>query len=461
MPNPTSNLALPNILAAQAQKHVTHNEALRLLDGIVQLGVTSRTRTAPPASPTDGDRYIVASGATGLWAGWDLNVAFWTDGAWFRLVPRPGWTAWSGTDASLFVWTGSAWAAVGGGGGGVSDGDKGDVVVSGDGAVWTLDPGAAVQVDRLGLGGAAADGFNRLSVNTPAMLLNNAGSSIDMTFNKNAAADDASLAFKTGFSTRALEGLLGTDNWQIKVSPDGTTFHDAMIADRNTGRMRFPVGLALDGLAVDPVAPSDGFVWFNAPAGQLRARLGGVTRPLADTDIPWLAPVAGDFVLTTCGTGGAATGTLAGAASRFDLFPFSPRADIAFDRLAISVTTAVVAALAKIALYASDANGRPDQLLTETGDLDCGTIGNKLATVALTLRRGTVYWIGVRHSSTATLSAWASTATPDINGGTIATTARKVLRRTLTYATAAPASWGFASSEISAGPASAVWLRAA
>jgi len=30
---------------------------------------------APPASPADGDRYNVASGATGDWVGWDLNVA--------------------------------------------------------------------------------------------------------------------------------------------------------------------------------------------------------------------------------------------------------------------------------------------------------------------------------------------------------------------------------------------------
>ena len=68
------NLLLPFILAAQAQKHVTHNEAIRLLDAIVQLSVLDCDLTAPPASPIDGDRYIVASGATGLWVGWDLNV---------------------------------------------------------------------------------------------------------------------------------------------------------------------------------------------------------------------------------------------------------------------------------------------------------------------------------------------------------------------------------------------------
>ena len=112
----TPNLVLPYIQAAQAQKHVTHNEAIRLLDGMVQLAVVSRTLTAPPGSPVDGERYIVASGATGAWATWDLNVAFWIDGAWVRLIPRPGWIAYSVADADFYSWTGAAWATFGGGG---------------------------------------------------------------------------------------------------------------------------------------------------------------------------------------------------------------------------------------------------------------------------------------------------------------------------------------------------------
>ena len=35
MSDATTHLLLPYILAAQAQKHVTHNEALRLLDAMV------------------------------------------------------------------------------------------------------------------------------------------------------------------------------------------------------------------------------------------------------------------------------------------------------------------------------------------------------------------------------------------------------------------------------------------
>ena len=109
----TTHLLLPYILASQAQKHVTHNEALRLLDAMVQLSVLDRDLTAPPASPADGDRYLVAASASGLWAGWDLNVAFWIDGVWQRLVPRPGWLAWVADEATLFAWDGLALDSIG------------------------------------------------------------------------------------------------------------------------------------------------------------------------------------------------------------------------------------------------------------------------------------------------------------------------------------------------------------
>ena len=71
MTDTSTHLLLPYLLAAQAQMHVTVNEALRLPDGLVQLAVLDRHLTAPPASPDDGARDIVAPGATGAWSGWD------------------------------------------------------------------------------------------------------------------------------------------------------------------------------------------------------------------------------------------------------------------------------------------------------------------------------------------------------------------------------------------------------
>ena len=79
-------------------------------------------------------------------------------------------------------------------------------------------PQANLTAQLLGLGGATADSFNRLSVNTPALLFNNAGAGIEATFNKTAAGNDAAFAFKTGFSARALIGLLGNDDFSFKVN---------------------------------------------------------------------------------------------------------------------------------------------------------------------------------------------------------------------------------------------------
>jgi hypothetical protein len=102
------NLGLPYLAASQAQKHVTLNESLRLLDGIVQLAVKDRL-SAPPGSPSDGARYIVTATASGAWAGWEGSVAMWVDGAWMRLIPKVGWMCWIEDEALAVVWTGSAW----------------------------------------------------------------------------------------------------------------------------------------------------------------------------------------------------------------------------------------------------------------------------------------------------------------------------------------------------------------
>jgi hypothetical protein len=105
----TTHLQLPYLVAAQAQKHVTHNEALRMLDALVQLSVLDRTRTVPPVTPAEGDRHIVAPGASGAWSGWDDEIAAFIDGAWMRLPPRPGWCAWVEDEAALVVRIGADW----------------------------------------------------------------------------------------------------------------------------------------------------------------------------------------------------------------------------------------------------------------------------------------------------------------------------------------------------------------
>jgi hypothetical protein len=119
-------------------------------------------------------------------------------------------------------------------------------------------PQANLTAQLLGLGGATADSYNRLSINAPAMLFNNAGAGIEATVNKAAPANDAAFAFKTGFSVRALIGLLGSDNFGFKVSPDGSAFFEAITIDRNSGQVELPQPTILPGLAAAPAPPPTG-----------------------------------------------------------------------------------------------------------------------------------------------------------------------------------------------------------
>jgi len=220
----TPNLKLPYIIAAQAQKHVTDNEAIRALDAVVQLAVLDRDLLAPPASPADGERYIPAAGATGAWSGQAGNVATFQDGGWVFHMPREGWLAWVVDENALAVWSGAEWVAAGTGGGAPS-----------------LNPVAG---GRIGIN-TAADAVNRLAVKSDATLFSHddvtpGTGDMRQVLNKQAAARTVSQLYQTNFSGRAETGLAGDDDFRVKVSPDGATWRDAIVVDRNTGAVTMP-----------------------------------------------------------------------------------------------------------------------------------------------------------------------------------------------------------------------------
>jgi hypothetical protein len=105
----TPRLSLPAIEAAQAQKHVTHNEALVLLDALTQLTVESRTLTAPPGSPAEGACYIPATSASGAWSGWDGQIALYSGGGWQRIVPVSGLKAWVKAERATVTYEDGVW----------------------------------------------------------------------------------------------------------------------------------------------------------------------------------------------------------------------------------------------------------------------------------------------------------------------------------------------------------------
>lgn len=106
----TTNLGLPLVAPAQAQKHVTVNEAFARLDGLTQLRLLSITQSAPPASIQDGESYGIPAGATGAWAGQDGMIAVGSNGGWVFVAPAAGWRAFVADQSRLAVHDGAGWA---------------------------------------------------------------------------------------------------------------------------------------------------------------------------------------------------------------------------------------------------------------------------------------------------------------------------------------------------------------
>jgi hypothetical protein len=150
----STNLGLPLLLAAQAQKHVTVNESVQKLDLLVQLSALDRDLSAPPGSPADGARHIVAASPTGAWAGQAGKIAAWQDGAWTFLTPREGWLAWIAGENRFLVYDGAAWSS------NIGDVTAGTLtanrVTAGAGAFLVLDSIKATTGDPVGQEGMLA-----------------------------------------------------------------------------------------------------------------------------------------------------------------------------------------------------------------------------------------------------------------------------------------------------------------
>src|SRR5512134_3347694 len=103
----TARFAFPYIAADQAQKHVTHNAALDMLDATIGGLVASATTTAAPGSPAEGEAYIVPAGATGFGDADADDVAVWSGGEWIASPPFFGRRAFALDTGTPYVYAGS------------------------------------------------------------------------------------------------------------------------------------------------------------------------------------------------------------------------------------------------------------------------------------------------------------------------------------------------------------------
>lgn len=147
----TPRFAMPLLDAAQAQKHVTVNEALSRADALAAGRVERRDLASPPASPEDGEVYIVAAGAAGDWAGRDGALALFLNGGWEFVDAWEGASFWVGAERLRLTRIGGAWIegrAAGAAGGAMTLGRVIEAIAGA--SSWSL--GVAGGEDRYGSG---------------------------------------------------------------------------------------------------------------------------------------------------------------------------------------------------------------------------------------------------------------------------------------------------------------------
>src|SRR5581483_1515399 len=176
---PTPRFGLPYIAQGQAQKEVTHNDALNQLDALIDLYLLDRDLAAPPGSPADGDTYLVAASPTGAWAGHAGEIAFCLDGAWRFYPGEKGLLAYLADEQRLLIFTGSVWT---------------DLM-----SVLALQNLPMVGINT------TADATNKLAVKSNAILLaalevaNGGNGDVQVKLSKETAGDTASFLFQDNF----------------------------------------------------------------------------------------------------------------------------------------------------------------------------------------------------------------------------------------------------------------------
>lgn len=155
----------------------------------------------------------------------------------------------------------------------------------------------------------------------------------------------------------------------------------------------------------------------------------------------------------------AAAVTVAGVADRFELQIYVPPRDITLASFGVNVTTGAGSSNMKAGIYLSGADGLPAGLVVESGNLDTSGTGYVAHTYTGTLRRGLPYWLFTRSSGTPTVTGINPAQSRAITRTGPANQAAHSIRKSLTFATAAPDPFGsVASGDLAISGTTPLWL---
>jgi len=102
-------LGFDELSASQSGKYITHNEALRQLEGML-VRVLDRNPGGVPGAPNDGDTYIVDTVGAGLWSTSATgDIAYYYGSSWHFYTPSTGVRLFVNDEEVIYIFNGTDW----------------------------------------------------------------------------------------------------------------------------------------------------------------------------------------------------------------------------------------------------------------------------------------------------------------------------------------------------------------
>lgn len=300
---------------------------------------------------------------------------------------------------------------------GVVDGGKGDISVTGNGDVWTIDDNSVTIAKINATGTPSASTFLR---------------------------GDGQWAAASGGG-----GVSDGDKGDITVSASGATWSidsDAVTTSKIADSSVTMAKLSASGTADSSTVLAGSGAWIPSPYGIARAK-----------------PLSGMYLSTSNTSSTMSTTTV--TANSLRMVPVMYPWDVEIDGIAFAVTTAAASGNGTVGIYASDSDMRPTGAALVSGNsISTSTTGTKLTTdISYTLLKNTLYYFAI-HAGGATITVRAYNANsmqPLSNdpAGTTQTNALNFLNQT--YASGLPTIPTILSSSYLATNPPAVYVRLA
>ena len=213
----TNNLAMPLLIPNQSGKEITHNEALVILDNIVQKSVVDKDLSTPPENPENNALYIVGQNAINEWENKENYLSYFDNG-WRFITPKNGFVFFIEDENKLYNFNGTSWVELA--------------------PNFTPSITSLQNLSHIGIN-TTADSTNKLTVKSDSVLFDNATTNSTVKINKNTENNTASITLQSDNTSKAEFGLIANDNLTLKVSSDGENWNNAFVVDKTTGNIDF------------------------------------------------------------------------------------------------------------------------------------------------------------------------------------------------------------------------------